>query len=155
MTIAPANRPPVNPRASNGGIPIPYGNFPVGGAGIYGATEAAVNFLSESRRAESQGRIKVTTIKPTGVPGTGLGGDIVNPAAIVGILGQNAQPYLATMRAMAAGELGADRTDPDSIGYCARGTAYIAYAVIHAIAQPWGVSIGDITVRASGDGYIL
>ena len=26
---------------------------------------------------------------------------------------------------------------------------------VAAINQPWGVSIGDITVRASGDGYIL
>ena len=77
-----------------------YGNFPVAGAGVYGATKAAVNFLSESLRVESQGKIKVTVIKPTGVPGTGLGAGIVNPGAIVGILGQNASSYLATMRTL-------------------------------------------------------
>src|SRR5277367_1402647 len=74
-----------------------YGNFPVAGAGVYGATKAAVNFLSEALRVESQGRIKVTVVKPTGVPGTGLGAGIVNRSAIVGILGQNADSYLATM----------------------------------------------------------
>ena len=132
-----------------------YGNFPVAGAGVYGATKAAVNFLSESLRVESQGKIKVTVVKPTGVPGTGLGGGIVNPAAIVGILGQNASPYLATMGAMASGGLSAGQTDPGSIAYAALSPDYIADAVIHAIDQPWGVSVGDITIRASGDGYIL
>ena len=43
-----------------------FGNSPVAGAGVYGATKAAVNFLSESLRQESQGRIKVTTIRQTG-----------------------------------------------------------------------------------------
>ena len=31
----------------------------------------------------------------------------------------------------------------------------LADQIIYAIDQPWGVSIGDITVRASGDAYIL
>jgi NADP-dependent 3-hydroxy acid dehydrogenase YdfG len=132
-----------------------YGNFPVAGAGVYGATKAAVNFLSEALRVESQGKIKVTVIKPTGVPGTGLGSGIVNPAAIVGILGQNAASYLATMGAMAAGGASADQADPGNIAYAALAPDYIADAVIHAIDQPWGVSFGDITIRASGDGYIL
>jgi NADP-dependent 3-hydroxy acid dehydrogenase YdfG len=132
-----------------------YGNFPVAGAGVYGATKAAVNFLSESLRVESQGKIKVTVIKPTGVPGTRLGAGIVNPAAIVGILGQNAPSYLATMRALISGSLTADQADPESVAYAALAPDYIADQVIHAINQPWGVSLGDITIRASGDGYIL
>jgi NADP-dependent 3-hydroxy acid dehydrogenase YdfG len=132
-----------------------YGNFPVAGAGVYGATKAAVNFLSEALRVESQGRIKVTVIKPTGVPGTGLGAGIVNRAAIVGILGQNAASYLATMGAMASGGAGPGQADPGNIAYAALAPDYIADAVIHAIDQPWGVSLGDITIRASGDGYIL
>ena len=37
-----------------------YGNFPVAGAGVYGASKAAVNFLSESLRVEARGKIKVT-----------------------------------------------------------------------------------------------
>lgn len=132
-----------------------YGNFPVAGAGVYGATKAAVNFLSESLRVESQGKIKVTVIKPTGVPGTGLGAGVINPAAIVGILGQNAPSYLATMGAMASGGLSAGQADPDNIAYAALAPDYIADQVIHAINQPWGISLGDITIRASGDGYIL
>ena len=30
----------------------------------------------------------------------------------------------------------------------------IADAIVHAVNQPWGVAISDITVRASGDHYI-
>jgi NADP-dependent 3-hydroxy acid dehydrogenase YdfG len=132
-----------------------YGNYPVVGAGVYGATKAAVNFLSESLRVESQGKIKVTIIKPTGVPGTNLAGAIVNPEAIVGILGQNAPAYLQLMQAHEAGELPAEHTDAQHIDYYALAPEHLADQIIYAIDQPWGVSIGDITVRASGDGYIL
>lgn len=132
-----------------------YGNFPVAGAGVYGATKAAVNFLSEALRVESQGKIKVTVIKPTGVPGTGLGAGVVNRAAIVGILGQNAPSYLATMGAMASGALSDGQADPENIAYAALSPDYIADQVIHTVNQPWGVSLGDVTIRATGDGYIL
>ena len=58
-----------------------YGNQPVAGAAVYGASKAAVNFLSDALRQESQGKIKVTTIRPTGVPGTALGEGVINPMA--------------------------------------------------------------------------
>jgi len=132
-----------------------YGNFPVVGAGVYGATKTAVNFLSESLRVEAQGKIKVTIIKPTGVPGTGLGKGVINDQAIVGILGQNAQSYLGDMAAIADGSIDKARLNANSPGYAALDPAYIADAIITAIDQPWGVSLGDITVRATGDGYIL
>lgn len=132
-----------------------YGNYPVTGAAVYGATKAAVNFLSESLRVEAAGKIKVTIVKPTGVPGTGLGAGVLNPEAITGILGQNAMSYLGTMMAIMEGKVQDERVNPDSTAYAALEPAYIADAVITAIDQPWGVSLGDITVRAAGDGYIL
>lgn len=132
-----------------------YGNYPVAGAGVYGATKAAVNVLSDALRIESQGRIKVTVVKPTGVPATNLATGIVNPAAIVGILGHNAASYGQKMQAWQAGQLPAADTDPDSISYVALEPAFLAEQIIHVINQPWGVAIGDITVRASGDGYVL
>lgn len=130
-----------------------YGNFPVVGAAVYGASKAAVNFLSESLRMEARGKIKVTTVKPTGVPGTGLAGAIVNPAAVVGILGHNMPDFMQAMGEMREGA--GSRLDAAEIDYAALAPEHIADAVLHAIDQPWGVSIGEITVRAAGDHYIL
>ena len=132
-----------------------YGNFPVVGAGVYGATKAAVNFLSESLRMESRGRIKVTIVKPTGVPGTGLGAGVVNPAAVVGIVGQNMPEFGAALEALREGRLDGASLDPENIDYLVLDPAFIAREVLHAIDQPWGVSVGEVTVRAAGDHYLL
>lgn len=132
-----------------------YGNFPVVGAAVYGATKSAVNFLSESLRVEAAGKIKVTIVKPTGVPATGLSGAVVNREAVTGILGQNTAAYIGAMTAILEGQVQDDRINPDSTAYAILDPAYIADAVITAIDQPWGVSLGDITIRAAGDAYIL
>ena len=132
-----------------------YGNFPVIGAAVYGATKAAVNFLSESLRVEARGKIKVTIVKPTGVPATGLSASVINPAASVGILGQNAAEFGAMIEAMQSGTFPADRLDPEQIDYASLAPDHIADAILLAIDQPWGVSLGDITVRAAGDHFIL
>lgn len=132
-----------------------YGNVATVGAGVYTATKAAVNVLSETLRAESQGRIKVTNVRPTGVPGTGLGSGIINGAGITGILGRNFEQYVELISSAMTDELPTSRTDPDSIEYWAITPTQLAEAVIHAIDQPWGVSISDITVRASGDLFLF
>ncbi|MFW6093456.1 MAG: SDR family oxidoreductase [Pseudomonadota bacterium] len=132
-----------------------YGNFPVAGAGVYGATKAAVNFLSESLRVESQGRIKVTVIRPTGVPATGLAGGIVNPEATIGIKGHNAADIDARTEAWLAGQLPAAETDRDDIRYFVLDPETLSDQIVYAINQPWGVSIAEVTVRASGEGYVL
>lgn len=132
-----------------------YGNFPVAGAGIYGATKAAVGFLSESLRVESRGKIKVTTVKPTGVPATGLSGTIINQAATIGILGQNAPDFMEMVGQMGDGSIDPARLDPANMDYASLAPDHIADAIVHVINQPWGVSIGDITVRAAGDHFIL
>jgi NADP-dependent 3-hydroxy acid dehydrogenase YdfG len=131
-----------------------YGNYPTAGAAVYGATKAAVIFLSESLRMESQGRIKVTTIRPTGVPHTGLSQAIVNPEAIVGLLGANMADTMSKFEAAQAGQLPASMLDKNSIEYFALDPESLAEQIVYTINQPWGVSISDITVRASGDSYV-
>ena len=131
-----------------------YGNVPVAGSAIYTATKAAVNVLSESLRIESQGRIKVTTVKPTGVIGTNLGSTIINGDAMIGILGQNMDSFRENaVKFMTPGE-SEGLTDPDNIRYWAISPQELAEQIVYVIDQPWGVSISDITVRASGDQYL-
>ena len=132
-----------------------YGNYPTAGGGVYGATKAAVVFLSESLRIESQGKIKVTTVRPTGVPATNLGTGIVNPEAVSGLLGINTVDYMSKFEAAAAGQMPANMLDRNEIEYFALEPDLLAEQIIHAMNQPWGVAISDITVRASGDGYVI
>lgn len=132
-----------------------YGNFPVVGAAVYGASKAAVNFLSESLRVEAQGKIKVTIVRPTGVPMTGLTGTIVNQEASVGITGQNTEAAVARYAELLAGQAPPEVLDKDNIAYFGLDPDSLTDQVVHAINQPWGVSIAEVTVRASGERFVL
>lgn len=132
-----------------------YGNFPVEGAAVYGASKAAVNFLSDSLRVEAQGKIKVTIVKPTGVPMTGLAGTVVNQEAAVGITGHHTEEIGATYAELMAGQAPPEIMDTDNIAYFGLDPDSLTDQVIYAINQPWGVSIAEVTVRASGEGYVL
>ena len=132
-----------------------YGNFPVEGAAVYGASKAAVNFLSESLRVEAQGKIKVTIVRPTGVPMTGLAGTIVNQEASVGITGQNTEAAVARYAELLAGQAPPEVLDKDNIAYFGLDPDSLTDQVVYAINQPWGVSIAEVTVRASGERFVL
>ncbi|WHU47634.1 SDR family oxidoreductase [Gordonia sp. L191] len=131
-----------------------YGNAGVAGSGVYSATKAAVNALSDSLRIETKGRIKVTTVRPTGVAGTNLASWIVNGAAIFGMVGQRAAQYAEHTKQMVAGTLPDELTDSDSVECWLITPDELADAVVHVIDQPWGISLSDVTVRASGEDYL-
>lgn len=131
-----------------------YGNAGIEGSGVYSATKAAVTTLSDSLRIESKGKIKVTTVKPTGVTGTNLASWIVNDTAIMGLVGQRAASYGEHVDALVNNDLPAELTDIDSVKYWLITPDDLASAVVHVIDQPWGISLSDITVRASGEDYL-
>lgn len=132
-----------------------FGNYPVLGSNVYGATKAAVNFLSESLRVEANGKIKVTTIRPTGVLSTGLASSMINPMAAAGISGHNGESHGALIAKLMEGSLEPHYLDAEHSAYMSLDPNYVAEQIIHVINQPQGVSLGDVTIRATGDQYIL
>uniref|UniRef100_UPI003D8CAABA SDR family oxidoreductase n=1 Tax=Gordonia sp. B7-2 TaxID=3420932 RepID=UPI003D8CAABA len=131
-----------------------YGNGGFEGSGVYSATKAAVTTLSDSLRIEAKGKIKVTTVKPTGVAGTSLASWIVNDRAIMGIVGQRALSYKEHVTSLVKGEMPAELVDVDSVKYWLITPDDLANAVVHVIDQLWGISLSDVTVRASGEDYL-
>ncbi|WP_123026532.1 SDR family oxidoreductase [Mycolicibacterium stellerae] len=131
-----------------------YGNAGVEGAAVYSATKAAVTTLSDSLRIETKGRIKVTTVKPTGVFGTNVHTGMVDRSALVGLVGQRAETFNERLSAYVKRELPPELTDRDSVQYWVIKPDELADAVVYVIDQPWGISISDITVRASGEDYV-
>ena len=131
-----------------------YGNAGTEGSGVYSATKAAVDVLSDSLRVEAQGKIKVTNVKPTGVLGTNLAGGVVNEAAVIGIVGQKGAQFLENAANLQTGALRPEQTDVDSMQYWLITPDDLANAVVHVIDQPWGINISDVTVRASGENYV-
>jgi NADP-dependent 3-hydroxy acid dehydrogenase YdfG len=132
-----------------------YGNRGVAGSGVYSATKAAVAVLSDALRVESQGKIKTTVIRPTGVPGTNLASGIVNFEAFVGITGQNTEHYATQITRMIGGELDERELDVDDVAYWTLSPVDLAAQIVAVIDTPWGVDISDITVRATGEDYVL
>jgi NADP-dependent 3-hydroxy acid dehydrogenase YdfG len=132
-----------------------YGNHGVAGAGVYSATKAAVVVLSDSLRVESQGKIKVTVVRPTGVPATGLGLTVINYEATVGITGQNTPRFGEQLGHWLGGTLPTGADDPDDVAYWTLNPEQLAEQIVMVINTPWGVTISDITVRATGEDYVL
>src|SRR4051794_23164771 len=132
-----------------------YANAGTAGSGVYSATKAAVAVLSDSLRKESQGTIKVTVVRPTGVLGTGLAAGVVNPAAAVGIVGQNQDRYMERAMAFLSGTLEGGPADIDSPEYWAIDPALAATEGLPAMDQPWGVTIGDVSIGATGEAFLL
>jgi NADP-dependent 3-hydroxy acid dehydrogenase YdfG len=132
-----------------------YGNRGVAGSGVYSATKAAVVALSDSLRVEAQGKIKVTVVRPTGVPGTNLGSGVINLEAIVGITGQNMQRFGENLGSYLGGALPPGAQDVDDVAYWTLSPQDIAGQLVAIIDTPWGLDISDITLRATGEEYIL
>jgi NADP-dependent 3-hydroxy acid dehydrogenase YdfG len=126
-----------------------YGNYGVAGAAVYSATKMAVMAVSNALRVETQGRIKVTIVRPTGVPGTGLMNSIVNFEAAMPLAGHNVERMAGRF-----GNLDAEQSDPESVRYWAISPEELAEQVVYCIDQPAGVTISDITVRATGEDYV-
>ena len=133
-------------------VPSIYANFPVAGAGVYQVAKMGVQYLAESLRSECQGKIKVTTIKPTGFMKTNLSSSVVDQMAMMPAV---AGPLEILSNWVEEAPLRPDFHDINSMTYNDPDPQVLADNIIYAINQPWGVSIGDLTVRASGESFVI
>lgn len=129
-----------------------YANFPVAGAGVYQVAKMGVQYLAESLRSECQSKIKVTTIKPTGFMKTNLSSSVVDQMAMMPAV---AGPLEILSNWVEEAPLRPDFHDINSMTYNDPDPQVLADNIIYAINQPWGVSIGDLTVRASGESFVI
>lgn len=129
-----------------------YANFPVAVAGVYQVAKMGVQYLAESLRSECQGKIKVTTIKPTGFMKTNLSSSVVDQMAMMPAV---AGPLEILSNWVEEAPLRPDFHDINSMTYNDPDPQVLADNIIYAINQPWGVSIGDLTVRASGESFVI
>ena len=81
----------------------------------------------------------------------GVVGTVINPAACVGLMGANAGPYMEMIMASAEGKLPPEKADIANPEYFLLGPEEIADQILYAINQPWGLSLGEVTIRATGE----
>ena len=53
------------------------------------------------------------------------------------------------------GTLPPSATDPDDVTYWTLAPEQLAEQIVAVINTPWGVTISDITVRATGEDYVI
>ncbi|MCK9876921.1 SDR family oxidoreductase [Frankia sp. Ag45/Mut15] len=131
-----------------------YGNSGVAGAAVYGATKAAVATLSNALRVESQGKIKVTLVRPSGVLGTNLSGTIIDGSAAAPLAAHRIASWQEHITELREGRLPTAARDPEQTPYWTLAPNDVVDAVVHVIDQPLGVAITDLTVRATGEDYV-
>ena len=73
----------------------------------------------------------------------------------MGLMGANAGEMLERVAALTEGKSPASWLDSDSIQYLLLEPELLVEQILHAIDQPWGVSITDLTVRSSGDLFVV
>ena len=94
----------------------------------------------------------MTTIRPTGVSGTGLGAGVIDPAAVGGLLGVQMAGFVQSFAQIVNGQARPELTCPEKIEYFSLSPDLLVDQIVFAIGQPRDVSISDLAVRASGDG---
>jgi NADP-dependent 3-hydroxy acid dehydrogenase YdfG len=132
-----------------------YGNAGVAGAAVYGATKAAIATMSDALRVEGNGRIKVTVVRPSGVPGTNLGAGVLDFTAPAPLAGHRAAQWQENVGRYAQGTLTEQEQDPEHPRYWTLTPAQVAKQIVDLIDQPLGVAITELTLRATGEDYVF
>lgn len=70
-------------------------------------------------------------------------------------MGARHDSFMAKMGEVFGDDPPAGLVDVDSPDYFMLTPAVLADQIIYVIDQPWGISISDVTVRGTGDSYMI
>lgn len=127
-----------------------FGTATHAGAGVYSATKAGLRMISNALRAETRGRIKVSTIYPSGAA-TNLASTVIDLEVAGDYYGKHMAELMEQVAQNPAAALAPDMQDPKAMLLSAEA---IADAIVYCINQPKGITISDIMVRATNDAMI-
>ena len=133
-----------------------HGAFPTRGAAVYSATKVAVRYLAHSVQVEFPGLIKATCISPTSVRTTNLKdtayalGDVKRGN---GLLGDYLDYYIDNQKKRMSGEH-PEMWDNNDIAYAELGIEEMVWNFMFALNQPKGVSVSELTMHATNEGFI-
>jgi len=117
------------------------------GAGVYSATKAGLRMISNALRAETRGKIRVSTIYPSGAA-TNLMSTILDFEASSDFMGKHLPEVMEIAEKDPDQLSNPDMNNPKSIILAAEP---IADAIVYCINQPAGVTISDILIRATNE----
>lgn len=120
------------------------------GAGVYAATKAGLRMISNALRAETRGRIKVSTIYPSGAA-TNLSSTVVDLEVASDYYGKHMAEFMEQIASNPAAATQPNMDDPKAMLLSAEA---IADAIIYCINQPKGITISDIMIRATNEAMI-
>lgn len=132
-----------------------FGNYPVVSAGVYQATKIGIRYMVNSLRQEARGKIKVSVVNPTGCPTTNLNSTVLDASGLEGICAQFLDEYVDFKERRDNGKLAPEESDPNSVRNWLITPEEVTDSIIYVINQPLGINIGEITVRATNEPYIL
>lgn len=121
------------------------------GAGVYCATKAGLKMISDALRAETRGKIKVSTIYPSGAA-TNLSSTIIDMEAGTEFWGKHL-PEL--MEAMSKNPEMATNPDMNDLKAMMLSAEAIADTIVYCINQPKGITISDVIVRATNESMVI
>ena len=117
------------------------------GAGVYSATKAGLRMISNALRAETRGKVRVSTIYPSGAA-TNLMSTVLDFEAASDFMGKHLPEVMELAEKEPEKLSNPDMNDPKALMLAAEP---IADAIVYCINQPAGVTISDIMIRATNE----
>jgi hypothetical protein len=79
---------------------------------------------------------------------------MIDPSSAMPLAAHNVARFNENIGNLVAGTMPPEQLDKESVGYWRMEAEELAAQVVYAIDQPLGVTISDITVRATGEDYV-